>query len=313
MSTFLIIDASAVLHRAYHALPPFKAPNGTPTNAVYGFVKMLFSLINKLNPDYLAVCFDTAVPSFRKKLLSTYQAQRPKADDEYRVQIPLAIEFISKSEIAAFSKEGYEADDVIATIGYKIQKLDSDIKVFIVTGDKDLLQLVNKQVTVIMPKKGVSEVDFLDEAGVFQKLGIKPNELTSYKALVGDSSDNYKGVTGIGPKKTQQLIGKYQTLANIYNHLDELDNKTRDLLINNKNEALLSEKLAILVPNVEIEFDFDKCFFVFSKLKEKPDLITFFEQLGLRSLKQQLIANSKKTVTIDNRSKKEKEDQLNFF
>jgi DNA polymerase-1 len=309
MSKLLIIDGSAILHRAYHALPPFKSPDGVPTNAVYGFIKMLFSLCDKISPDYLTVCFDTPKPSFRKELLKTYQAQRPKADEDYKVQIPLVQKFVSQATLSSFAKEGFEADDVIGTVAHQAVASNPQLKVFIVTGDKDLLQLVNGAVTLIMPKKGVSEVDFLDEEGVYNKMQVKPSQIVFYKALVGDPSDNYKGIKGIGPKKAIWLINKYQTLDNLYQHLEELDEKTSRLLQESESEARLSEQLARIVLEVEINFTLAQTTFSYQQINN-PQVINFLNSLGLRSVVKQLDQKNKpkiKPVIM------EKDDQLNLF
>lgn len=307
---YLIIDGSALLHRAYHALPDFSSKDGVPTNALFGFMKMTLSLITKIEPQYLSVAFDTPVPTFRKQLLPTYQAQRPKADEAFKVQVPLVHEFLHLAKIPLYLKEGYEADDVIATIAHLALKEQPQLQVKIVTGDKDILQLVDKQVMVLMPKSGVSNLFYLDEEAVKEKLGICSQQVVDYKALVGDPSDNYKGIKGVGPKTAIKLLKKYQTLENIYKHLDELDVSLRSKLEISQQQALLSKQLAQLVSNVEIAYALSQA--KYQQLVLDESLADFCERYNLHSLKKQLqqFAKTNKAAKLVD---KREDNQLSFF
>jgi DNA polymerase I len=305
MKKLLIIDGAAVLHRAFHALPPFTAPDGTPTNALHGFIKIQLSLVDRIEPEYLAVAFDTPKPTFRKKLLKTYQAQRPKASEEFKVQVPLVLEFLKLINVPVYMLPGFEADDVIGTI---VKKKIKDLHKYIITGDKDILQLVDETTTVVMPKKGVSEMGFYNEQIVVERMGVSPKQIVDFKALVGDSSDNYKGVKGIGPKKAQTLLYKYGNLNSIYEHLDELDSRTRGLLLESKDNAYLSQTLAKIRTDLETDFKLKDCLLDFNTKTE--ELNNFFDKWSLRSIKKQVERKQKnKQSSVD----KSDDNQLSFF
>lgn len=307
--TLVIVDGSAIIYRAYHALPSFTAPNGTPTNAVYGFAKMLLSLSDKLNPQYLSVAFDTPKPTFRKKILPSYQAQRPKAPDDFKVQIPLVQEFVQKTKISSYLKEGYEADDVIGSIAKNQNQ--SNLNVYVVTGDKDMLQLVDKQITVIMPVKGVSTLDYYDIERVKVKIGIEPSQIVDYKALMGDPSDNYPGVRGVGPKTAIKLLKQYQTLEGIYKNLDQIDDKVAKLLKKHQEEAWLSQELAQIRTNIKTGFSLNKSRYQIKT--PSPELIEFLEKLGLYSLKKQITKRNKTDQREAKQVDKKRKKQLSFF
>lgn len=312
MEKFLIFDGSAVLHRAYHALPSLTNTEGVPTNALYGFAKMVITLREIVNPRYLTVCFDTPVPSFRKKLLATYQSQRPKMADEFKVQIPLAQGFCEKAKISKFLKEGFEADDIIGTIVHRAQQTEKELHIYIFTGDKDLLQFVNQTTTVIMPKVGVSQVSYMDENAVEVKLGVGPKFVVDYKALIGDSSDNYGGVKGIGPKRAQELLKKYNSLENIYANISELDRRTKELLTQNKESAFLSQNLAQIRTNVD--FDFQLSYAEAPSVFMSNELSEFLDTYSLFSVKKQLL--QKKTLKESTKQPvvdKQDTNQLSFF
>ncbi len=307
---YLIIDGSAVLHRAYHALPLFTSAQGVPTNAVHGFIKMTLSLIDRLAPDFLTIAFDTPKKTFRKELVASYQSQRPKNPEEFKVQVPLVQEFLRLAGLKYYLKEGYEADDVISTLVVLANQEEPDLFTYILTGDKDILQLVAPKTMVIMPKKGVSELYYMDEAAVKQKLGITPAQVVDYKALVGDSSDNYAGIKGIGPKTANKLLEDYQNLNRIYQHLDQLDLSLRQKLEVNRDNALLSKKLAQLVNNVEIDFKLKDN--QLAKLTLTSSLQQYCDQYSLRSIKKQLEATGKRH-TNEKSVDKTTENQLSFF
>jgi DNA polymerase-1 len=311
MEKYLLIDGSAVIHRAYHALPLFNAQNGTPTNALYGFIKMLLSLTKRIEPNYFSVVYDTPVRTFRKELLSSYQSQRPPTPEEFKVQLPLTQKFLQKAGVKYYLKEGFEADDVIATIANKVKNRDN-LHLYILTGDKDILQLVNERVTVIMPRTGASDLNYLDPEGVKKRLGVSPERVVDYKALVGDPSDNYPGVRGIGPKTAIKLLEKYGGVAALYEQLDQLDQKTAQLLRQNKENALLCTKLAKLVSNVELPFTLEEA--SFEGFTPKAELIKFCEEYTLSSIKHQL--SKLKTFSVQEEAgavDKTDDNQLSFF
>ena len=218
MTKLVIIDGNAIMHRAFHALPPLTSPEGEPVGAVQGFLNMLLRILEDLNPTHLVVCFDRKEPTFRKSMSIDYQSHRPEMDDQLSPQFPLIQKVLKAMAIPIYDKAGYEADDLIGTIA-NISKADN---VVVVTGDKDILQLVNNKIQVYLPVKGLSVAILMFPSDVKEKLGVSPEQIVDYKALVGDPSDNYKGVPGIGPKTAVDLLSEYQSLENIYQNLDHI-------------------------------------------------------------------------------------------
>jgi 5'-3' exonuclease len=268
MNKLVLIDGNAILHRAYHALPPLTTKNGELINAVYGFVSMLIRVINDLRPTHLAVCFDRPEPTFRMKEYKDYQAQRPEMDKELSGQIEKLHKTLDAFNIKMFSTAGYEADDLLGSIAeqtqnsnVKTQNKNSKIKIdetIIVTGDRDILQLVNDKVKVYLPTKGLSEAKIFGKEEVKEKMGVTPPQIVDYKALVGDQSDNYPGVTGIGPKTAINLLSKYKSKEGIYKNLLEIPASTREKLERDKKNADMSYKLATIVKDVPLEIDLDE-------------------------------------------------------
>ena len=227
MTKLVLIDGNAILHRAYHALPPMTANSGEPIHAVYGFVSMLLRIIELLKPTHIAVAWDTPKPTFRHVEYSQYQSQRPREQSDLSPQFSIMQKVLESMKIPNFSLEGFEADDVIGTIAQQCINSQLVDEVNIVTGDRDILQLVDdsKNIKVFMPIKGISEGKLYGESDVVERLGVKPSEVIDYKALVGDPSDNYPGVLGIGPKTAIDLLLKYQTLEKIYENLWQIPDK----------------------------------------------------------------------------------------
>lgn len=284
--TLILIDGNAILHRAYHALPPLTTRNGELVNAVYGFASMLLKILAELKPDFLIVAFDTGKPTFRQQEFIGYQAKRPKMDEELIGQTEKVRELVSAFGFPIVMKEGYEADDVIGTLAEKA--VEEGLRVLVVTGDRDLMQLVGEGVGLYMPSRGLSEGEMIDEKKVKEKMGVLPGQIVDYKGLVGDSSDNYPGVPGIGPKTAAVLLNKFGSLEGIYQKLEEI-RSSRELggeklakkLEEGKESAFLSRKLAKILTDVPLEFDF-KSSLVDGYDKEK--VIDFFRKMGFRSL-----------------------------
>lgn len=287
----VIIDGHAIAHRAYHSIPPLSL-NGQPVNALYGFYSMILSSIDQLKPDYLLVCLDSPGPTFRSEEFLGYRAKRQPADRDLISQLPLLSETLEKTGIPSLSMGGFEADDLIATLTRRSQKVRrrSDkkhlfSKVTIITGDKDLMQLVNKKVSLFVPIRGLSETKIYHPDEVKEKLGVTPVQVVDLKALMGDMSDNYPGVTGIGPKIATDLLNKYQNLDNVYAHLDEIGENIRERLIKDKNNAYLSQKLATLITNIPINFKFRS-----ARLNQDKflGLLSLFEEYHFKSLSSRL-------------------------
>ncbi len=253
---FLLVDGSAIVHRAYHAMPFFAKKDGASTGAIYGFFSMLLKVIQQLDPQYIVVAFDRPKPTFRQQLYVGYQAQRPKMESDLSDQFGKIIEILQKARISTYAVDGYEADDIIGSVSDTANK--KGIFTYIVTGDRDMLQLVDKDTQIFMPIKGISEVSIMDAEKVREKYGIKPSQFIDYKALQGDPSDNYPGVAGIGPKTAANLINEYGSVEKIYKSLDEIATKNKklaDRLIEGHDACMIAYKLATIVRDVPFVFD----------------------------------------------------------
>lgn len=281
---FIIIDGNAILHRAYHALPPLTTPDGTPTGAVYGFFSMLLKIIQDQKPKYLAVTFDRPKPTFRKALFVGYQAQRPKMADDLSGQVNIVHEILQNAGIPVYEVDGFEADDVIGTIAKKVEKENKKLKIIIVSGDKDMLQLVNEHTFVLAPVVGITKMVLYDKDGVVKKLGVSNNKVPDYKAIVGDPSDNYLGINGIGPKTAISLIEKYGGIEEIYKNIQKIEKDNPKLalkLAENQETALLGIKLATIVKDVPLSFSFSGC--LYAKISRK-NMKKGFEKYSIKSL-----------------------------
>jgi DNA polymerase-1 len=265
MNRLVLVDGNAVLHRAYHAIPPLTAPDGSLVNAVFGFATMLLRLHYDLRPSNMAVAFDRPAPTFRKKLYAGYQSKRPKMDEELATQIPKVHELVEAFGIPIFEKDGFEADDVIGTICRQVtdpkkKKSEGIDQVVIVTGDRDILQLVeDDRILAYLPTKGLLEARLYKEADVTARMGVTPAHITDFKGFAGDSSDNYPGVGGIGPKTAISLIAAYGTVENVYKALKKHDAglsrfsaSVLEKLKNGEEIAKLSKDLATIRTDVPL-------------------------------------------------------------
>ncbi len=308
MKKLVLIDGNAIIHRAFHAIPPLNNKDGIPTNAVYGFFTMVFKIIEDLRPEYLIVCFDKKAPTFRKQMYVGYQAKRPKMSDDLIPQIDLVHKGLDKAKIEHFEIDGYEADDLIGTLSVDAKKLG--LQTIIVSGDRDLLQLVNHKVLMLAPIMGITKMTLFDEAKVKEKYGLNPLQIVDYKALAGDSSDNYPGVSGIGPKTASSLIGQYETLENLYKHISELPIKIQEKLAVDAEQAAMSKKLATIILDAPVKIDEKKA--EINKI-DKEGLKKTFENLGFKSL----LSRFPKSLEINPKPSKDKEkkenDQLNLL
>ncbi|MEK7076894.1 MAG: 5'-3' exonuclease [Patescibacteria group bacterium] len=252
MKTLLLIDAHSLIHRSFHALPPLTTPEGKPIQAIYGLGSIFLKLWREDCPEYAAACFDRPEPTFRKERYEAYKAQRPRAPDELVAQIIEARNFFDAFGIKTFEKAGYEADDLIATLAEKFRK-ENNLQVVILTGDLDTLQLVKDgEVAVRTFKKGISETIVYDEQAVRDRYGLTPAQLADYKALVGDASDNVKGVLGVGPKTAAELLKKYGTLERVYQSIGN-EPKFKTKLEGTEAEAEFSKSLVLLERHVPIK------------------------------------------------------------
>lgn len=296
MKKVVIVDTFNFLHRAFHAIPKsFRAPDNTPTNAVYGVTSMLISLIKETNPDCLIAALDSQKPTFRSEEFSNYKAQRKEMDEELKVQIPLVFKAIDLIGVYKLNCEGYEADDVIGTL---VSKLKDEAEIYIVSNDKDMWQLLDKNVFVLIPntKGGFEKID-MDEAQ--KRLEFDKKYLIDFKALRGDVSDNIPGVYGIGEVTAKKLIEKYQTVEGIYQNIESVTPETlRNKLIENVEIAYMSKKLATIITDAPVRFNLEDCRF---KFYPSPELVEYFTNLNFKSLLRRLNVNidEKKKVSND--------------
>lgn len=297
MSRLLLIDGNAMMHRAYHALPPLTTPDGKPAHVVYGFVSMILRLYQDLKPSHIAVAFDRPGPTFRNTLYKEYQVQRPKMEDDFISQIRMVHDMVAAFGIPFYEADGFEADDVIGTICKQSNNKKID-KVTIVTGDRDILQLVDDAfVECYMPTKGLSEGKIFGEKETVERIGVKPALIPDYKALAGDSSDNYPGVPGIGPKTAIKLLSKYKTLQNML--------KTTEFTTEQQQSARLSHELATIRTDAPITFEIEKARI---ETLDTPVARTALDALHFPSLLKRLMGqgkevrlmNKEKTVTQKN-------------
>lgn len=249
----LIIDANSLIHRAFHALPPFYTRKGKLTNAVYGFLLVLFKAIKEFEPDYIAAAFDVPGPTKRHKEFKEYKAKREKAADELYEQIPMVKEMLGAMNIATYEKEGFEADDIIGTISKKAprKQVKPPLQTIIVSGDLDMLQLVDKNTKIYTQRKGLRDSVLYDEGAVKKRFsGLEPKQLIDFKGLRGDPSDNIPGVTGVGEKTAIHLLLTFGSLNNMYKALekgtDKIKEKLADTLLQYRDQALLSRKLGTI-------------------------------------------------------------------
>ncbi len=305
MKKLLILDSISIINRAFYGIRTLNAPDGTPTNAIYGFINILIKLINDFNPDYILAAFDLKAPTFRHKIYSDYKANRKGMPEELASQMPIMKDILHEMNISILELEGYEADDIIGTASRVCS--ESSIECYIATGDRDDLQLAGGGTKVVLAstKSGQSITEIYDDRAVFDKYGVKPEEFIDMKALMGDASDNIPGVKGIGEKTASKLISQFATIENMYENIDdaEVSEKIKSKLIEEKDSAFLSKTLATIDKFVPIEIDFDKCEFTNDSSNFSPELYNLLLQLGLKSVIKKLglvpSENSEKLVNGD--------------
>lgn len=285
LKRLVIIDSHALIHRAYHALPPLTSKGGKLVNAVYGFLLVFLKALKDLNPDYVAAAFDLPKPTFRDELYEEYKATRVKTPADLSSQIPEVKRILQSFGIRFYEKEGFEADDIIGTIAKlaKRKQIYPKIESVIVTGDLDTLQLVDSQTKVYTLRKGVKDTIIYDEKLVKQRYDLAPSQLSDFRALKGDPSDNIPGVPGIGEKTAIKLIKEYQTLENLYNNLEkgEIPEKIKEKLREFKDQAFFSKILSEIKIDVPMEFNLEECHL---RNYDKESAKKILEEFGFRSL-----------------------------
>lgn len=317
MNRLVLIDGNAILHRAYHAIPPMRAPDGTPVNAVYGFASMLVKLLHDLKPSHIAVAFDRPAPTFRKQLYTEYQGTRPEMEADLSIQISIVHDLAKAFAVSVYEQDGYEADDIMGTISTQAAEHGIE-QVVIVTGDRDILQLVDdERILVFMPVKGLSEAKLYDEKAVHERLGVYPKQIIEYKALAGDASDNYPGVPGIGPKTAIDLVHKYKTIEGIYTALSsgsaDVKESVRVKLEQGKDSAFLSKTLATIELNVPIDIDWQSLAFTTLATPTGIDMLSKLQFHSLLKRVQLSYANgvTQKVVEKKKADKKKADDSRN--
>ena len=278
MKKLLLIDGNSMLFRAYYATVygrMMKTSNGVPTNAVYGFITMINKALSMVEPDAVLVAWDAGKPTFRHETYTEYKGTRKELDQELIVQFPIAREFLDAYGMKRYECEGIEADDIIGSMAKKYP----DVEIHILSSDRDLLQLIDPTTDVYLMKKGITEMEVMDEAKLKEAMGIVPSQIIDLKALMGDTADNIPGVKGIGEKTALKLLSEYETVDNVYAHIDEIKGKLREKLETDKEKAFLSKYLATIKVDAEIPLPFEAML-----LQEpKEELHDFFVKYEMKS------------------------------
>ncbi|MEI6587908.1 MAG: DNA polymerase I [Candidatus Moraniibacteriota bacterium] len=306
----ILIDGNAIIHRSYHALPPFTTKNGELVNAVYGFASTLLSIIAKFEPKYIIATFDLAGPTFRHLEYEAYKATRVKADEALYAQIPRVKEVTEAFGIPIYAVSGFEADDVIGTLAKQARENHMKLETIIVTGDMDTLQLVDDVTKVYTMRRGLTDSVLYGKAEIFERFSLAPEQLIDYKGLRGDPSDNIPGVKGIGEKTAIELLKAYGTLENVYAHLEDIKKPVREKLEKDRLIAIQSKGLATISREVPVTLDLEKSV---TKDFDKEKLVTLFTELNFHSLKKRLLGNIPETKTSDSNFALKKTDGVKDF
>lgn len=281
----VIIDGNSLMYRTFYGIRPMTSKRGVPTNAVYGFANILLNILEKHYPNYVGVAFDEKKPTIRHEKFDDYKAGRLKMPEDLATQLPLIHEMLDKLNIRRISLEGFEADDLIGTISKTYSAEGIEVK--ILTGDRDAFQLVDDNINVLFTKKGISDVDVIDEDAIKRLYGdaITPKALIEVKALMGDKSDNIPGVAGVGEKTAIKLVQQYNNLETIYENMDEQKGKLKERLENDKENAFLSRQLGTIITNVPVDFELDE--FTANEYKTK-EATSFFTDLDIMSIAKRI-------------------------
>ncbi len=291
MNKLVLIDGNSVINRAFYATPPLTDSKGQPTNAVFGFINMLIKIIGDINPKYLIVAFDRKEPTFRHAMYTEYKGTRKPMPEDLRPQIPLLKEVLKVMGITIYDKPGFEADDIIGTLSKRYKE-----ETVIITGDKDSFQLVDETTSVYFTRRGISDIDILNNANFKEKIGINPSQVIDLKGLMGDSSDNIPGIPGVGEKTAHTLIQTYGSVEEIYNNLQDFKGKTLEKIVNGKESAFLSKKLATIDTQVDIPIVIENTTFPFPFNELTKRVFTDLEFRGFLKRKELFDSNEEEIV-----------------
>ncbi|WP_138204053.1 DNA polymerase I [Haloimpatiens lingqiaonensis] len=306
----LILDGNSLMFRSFYALPELTNAEGIHTNAIYGFLSMLFKMKEEIKPDYIVCAFDKKAPTFRHKEYSEYKAGRKKMPPELSEQMPIIKEVLNKLAIDIFEIEGFEADDLIGTLS--VFSEGKGIEVYIVTGDRDALQLATDNVKVIINKKGMTQTEVYDEKRMIEELGVTPKQFIDVKGLMGDTSDNIPGVPGVGEKTAYKLIKEYGSIENVLMNIENISGKKlKENLTNFSEQAIFSKKLATIITEVPIEIDMDSI-----RSKENFDiegLRTLFIKLQFKSFLDKLPRGHEEEIQCNYKEIADVEELKKFY
>ena len=261
-SKVAVIDGNSLMHRAFHAVPDYmSAPDGTPTNACFGFMQMLIKMVEQLEPDGIICAFDGGIPEFRMEAIKEYKAQRPPTDPKLKAQFPVIEKLLRSLSIPVIRQEGWEGDDILGTVAAQGTRLGIDT--MLVSGDRDVLQLVTENTSVVTTKKGLTDIIIYTPQAVEERYGIRPDQVPDYLGLKGDTSDNYPGIPGIGEKTAAKLLQEYGTLEEVLAHAAQQKGKLGERLQDPGNQDLahLSRRAATISKDVPVEVDFQAAAF----------------------------------------------------
>ncbi|MBT4936316.1 hypothetical protein HON22_00190 [Candidatus Peregrinibacteria bacterium] len=279
MKKLVIIDGHNLIFRAFYGVAPLADKQGNPSNAIYGFASMLFGILALEKPDFLALTFDIG-KSFRHETYPAYKGTRQKCPEELISQMPKIYNMVDIMKIPSFSVKGYEADDVIGTLAHKVVEKEDDILVHIISGDKDLFQLVKDRVVIAVPQRRGGAPIYYQHDEVVEKMGVTPDQVPDFKGLAGDSSDNIKGVEGIGPKGASKLLEEFQNLEGVYENLAHIKGSAQKKLETHKDSAFMSRELGTIVTDVPVNFSLDDL--NYQGISE--EILHFFQDLHFHTL-----------------------------
>ena len=280
LKTVMIIDGNSLMNRAFFALPPLTNKDGVPTNAIHGFMSMIYKMMDTYGPEYMTVAFDMKAPTFRHAAYDQYKGTRKGMPEELRIQVPILKEILDALRIHRMELEGYEADDLIGTVAKLCGA--QNLKVKIVTGDKDALQLVDSQIEVLITKKGISQMECFGPEAIRETYGLTPEQLIDLKGLSGDTSDNIPGIPGVGPKTAIKLLEVYHSVEGVIESAEEIENKRiRSLIETYAHQALMSKSLARIETQVPLNFDLSEFLLAEPNLEAARSLFSLYELKGL--------------------------------